>query len=75
MGFLSGVGDFITPTIKMLRGLNYCVAVGQDAIDGQEILKRVGIACAFDVDADGDGCTLSVREDDINRAAALLKGL
>ncbi len=73
MRFLSGAGDFITPAIKMLRGLNYCVAIGQDAIDGQKVLKRAGIACAFDVNADGSNCTLSVRKDDINEAAALLR--
>ena len=73
MRFLSGAGDFITPAIKMLRGLNYCVAIGQDAIDGQKVLKRAGIACSFDVDADNGNCALSVREDDINKAAALLR--
>ncbi len=58
--------------IKMLRGLNYCVATGQDAIKGEKILKRAGIPCAFDV-IDGNDCALSVKKEDIDRAAMILK--
>ena len=63
--------DWITPAIQLLRGLNYCVAVGQPAIDGQKILNKARIPCAFDIK--GGGCTLSVKKADINRAAQLLR--
>ena len=73
MSWFTGAGDFITPTIKMLRGLNYCIAIGPAAIAGQKVLNRAGITCAFDIDCDGGGCSLSVRKDDINQATDLLR--
>ena len=65
--------DWISPTIKTLRGFNECVARGQDAITGEKILKHANIPYAFDVDMDGDGCSLSVRTEDVNRANKVLK--
>ena len=73
MSWFTGAGDYITPTIKLLRGLNYIVAVGQAAIDGQNALKRARITCAFDIDCNGNGCTLSVKKEDINKATSLLR--
>ena len=60
--------DYITPLVKTLRGFNHCIAVGQAAIDGENILKAAKIPCTFDVDYDGVGCTLSVRKEDAARA-------
>ncbi len=75
MGLLDIAAGFnwISPTIKTLRGFNECVARGQAAIAGQKILKRAGIPCAFDVDMDGDGCSLSVRKEDVERSKEVLK--
>jgi len=72
LDILAPLGGF-TPAIKSLRGLNNCVARGQAAIDGEKILKRAGIPCAFDVDFDGQGCSLSVKKEDVARAMRALK--
>jgi hypothetical protein len=75
MGLLDiGPGfDWISPTIKTLRGLNECIARGQEAISGEKVLKRAGIPCAFDIDMDGNDCGLSVRKQDVDRAIKALR--
>lgn len=64
--------DWISPVIQNARGLTHGIATGSLAVQGEKILKKARIPCAFFLSPDGSDCRLSVKREDVARAKELL---